>query len=214
MGFRWMKSFTKGFQHPTEGAVGLHKALQGKVTAEKLNGAATVRGMCFRLSYKWIATTWQGQQWKAIGTNMDSTFDKQMEYLKVADTFANSGYPDWFRDSNNLSKTTLITWGAKHGLICGEPDDRGSVLDVPLIDGNEECALVIGFFGTTNDNKVWGHATAFLHRAGIPLFFDINVGVATFDGVGSRCNDIFTFVNAAYCKDRKVENFVIYRLDK
>lgn len=202
----------------SKGSQALHTALQDKAKIAKNLGSVTVRGMCFRLSYKWLATTWNGETWKALGTNMEKTFDKQMAYLAQADTLSSSGYDQWFQGANTLSKETLIAWGSKHNLTCSTPIDLGKTLASTLIDGDEEAAIIVGFFGKKASSASWGHATAYCHRKPKPLFFDINYGVFEFEGAGSRAADLHGFVKGEYCSNpidpKDVENFVLYRLDK
>jgi hypothetical protein len=191
---------------------GLHSALLGSANAKlKLNGQT--RGICFRVSYKWLVTQWKGQVFKGAAMNVEKVYPKQMEYLKQADTMKGQEYKVWFQNSNNLSQTTLQDWGAKHGHSCAAPYTTSDMGSAAPLTGNPDTAMIVGFFGLKNGTDVWGHATAYCCRNNNPKFFDINYGVYDFDAgdnVGRVMQDwiVSKYVDNEY----KISDFVLYRI--
>lgn len=196
---------------------GLHSLLQGKAQAQKgmqsnQIGTAKVRGVCFRVSYKWLVTTWKGATFKAEGTNMEKTLDKQMEYLKQADTMVGQQYSVWFKNANALSKSTLQTWGAKHGHSCDDPYTTATLSTAAPFQGNPDTAMIVGFFGL-DDGKTWGHATAYCCRNANRKFFDINYGVYEFGANDVSAPTLESWIKAKYeGKTQKINDFVLYRI--
>jgi hypothetical protein len=196
---------------------GLHARLQGKALAQQGRideiGTAKVRGMCFRVSYKWLVSTWKGAIFKAEATNMLKTEAKQMDYLSKADALNTGDYATWFAGSNSLSQTTLQAWGAKHGHSCDTPCVTADMGSADVLQNNPDTAMIVGFFGVTKVGRVWGHATAYCCRANKPQFFDINYGVYDFEGNDNRGTVMQDWINARYVgASKQINDYVLYRI--
>jgi hypothetical protein len=194
---------------------GLHSRLQGKAEfqASALIGTANVRGVCFRVSYKWLVNTRKGLEFKAESTNMAKTYAKQMDYLTQADAVASSDYDTWFQNANSLSQTTLQAWGAKHGHSCAAPYVSSSLGAADPLKGDPDAAMIVGFFGQKRDGKVWGHATAYCCRNNKPQFFDINYGVYGFEAGDNRGDVIQKWIEDKYVNSSKsIKHFALYQI--
>lgn len=202
---------------------GLHARLQSKalyqqgVSFDQI-GTAPVRGVCFRVSYKWLVSTWKGGEFKAESMNMDKAYGKQMDYLKQADTMVGQQYDTWFKNANILSQKTLQTWGAKHGHSCDTPCTTDNLSSAAPLQqnanmANPDTAMIVGFFGKKTDGSVWGHATAYCSRNGNSRFFDINYGVYEFEAGDDRGATMQDWIKKNYVNSTKaIEDYVLYRI--
>lgn len=190
----------------------LHGTLMANARTKGVYGSGKDRGVCFRVSYKWLVTCWKGQVFKGDQMNMAKAGDKQMEYLKQADAVDKSDYATWFKNANALSKTTLQTWGSKHGHGCAEPQVEKALSAAKALDGNPETAMIVGFFGNGKDG-VWGHATAYCCRNAKRSFFDINYGDFSFDSGDDPPAVMQDFIVQKYCTGgKKIDDYVLYQI--
>jgi hypothetical protein len=157
-------------------------------TKKKLS-LTTMRGACFRVSYRWLRYQWLGTSkpekrtiFEAGYLNAKGNYGKQMTYLGEADKLLSQGYSTWFTNSDQLSQTTMASWGAsskhhKHG--CQKVGPFKTLVGRKELD-RRDIAVIIGFYGTELDdkavNKPWGHAVAYCCKGGRPLYYDINEG--------------------------------------
>ena len=189
----------------------LHKTLMAEAKKAGVYGTGIDRGVCFRVSFKWLVTTWKGQAFKGAQMNMAKAGQKQMDYLKQADAVDKSQYATWFKNANTLSKTTMQDWGSKHGMTCAEPYTCPTLTSAQPLAGNPDAAMIVGFFGEKSTG-VWGHATAYCNRGNKPLFFDINYGVYSFDGGDDPAAVMQKFITDTYCKDKTIKDFALYQM--
>lgn len=192
-----------------------HTTVQDGISATGKFGIGKLRGVCFRVSYQWLLATWKGQIFNYGGLNLEDVYTQQMAYLSEADKLKNLGYDKWFPAANKLSQTTLHLWGQPNGHSCAQPLTTANLATASVFAANPQgiqpdLAAIVGFFGDVQ--SLWGHATAYCCRNGVPKYFDINYGIYDFDAKEDRPAAIQSFIQSKYCSSDKVRDYVVYQI--
>lgn len=131
------------------------------------------RGVCFRVSYKWVSCKIRNQNFKFMGLNADKTYAKQLDYLREPDCVRledQAGYSGWALAAHRNDEHFIDTWGKNHGDLKCTPHRVISVEDAFFA----EDSFVYCFYGTTATGGCWGHAVAV--SGPTSRFFDSNYG--------------------------------------
>ena len=146
-------------------------------------------GVCFRLSFKWLACHIYGLPFNMDVTtaNGASAIKKQFTYLEkvapyedVRNTFRGDAYYTYRTNVDRISVDLLNDWGQKAGKynLHFRSQRKGSLAGAP--EFRADAAMVIGIYGTSGQNRrPWAHATAFYRQGGTILYFDSNGGEFT-----------------------------------
>jgi hypothetical protein len=154
-------------------------------------------GVCFRLSFKWLACRIYGVPFKMDVTTANGArvITKQWKYLdrvtpyeKVSDTGKDDEvYYDFLNNVDRISIDLLNEWGHK-----ARKEAKGGGVKYNLRFRSErkrslagatefraDGAMVIGVYGTEAGKPPWAHATAFFRQGPTIFYFDSNGGEFT-----------------------------------
>jgi hypothetical protein len=170
------------------------------MTREKLPSLPDPGGVCFRLSFKWLACKIYERPFKFDITQVkgEKIVAKQLGYLndiapyeKVmgpSGAFRGDPYYRFFTSVDRISVGKLNEWGQKTAKGGGGSKYNlrfRSVHRKSLPEAREfqvDAQFVIGVYGTMGPKRFpWAHATAFYRKGEKVLYFDSNGGEFTLD---------------------------------
>jgi hypothetical protein len=152
-------------------------------------------GVCFRLSFKWLACRIYGLPFKmdVTAANGATVIGKQETYLarvapyeQVRDTFKGDVYYNFLTNVDRISVALLNEWGQKT-----RKDGKGAKYNLRFRSQRKQklaaaaefggdAAMVIGVYGAVGAKRApWAHATAFYRQGPTILYFDSNGGEFT-----------------------------------
>lgn len=184
-------------------------------------------GVCFRLSFKWLACKIYGQpyQFDINRVNGEKIIAKQMGYLdevapyeKVAGLSSHQGDPYYrfFTNVDRISINKLNTWGQKQKKIGGTKYNlrfrsvhRKSLATAP--EFRADAQFVIGVYGTIAPKRFpWAHATAFYRNGGTILYFDSNGGEFTLGSTDNAGQLIATDMKRYGISPHSISDYALY----
>ena len=203
------------------------------MTLEKYDTLPDPGGVCFRLSFKWLASQIYGRPFKFDINQVkgEKVIAKQMGYLddiapyeKVMGplgAFRGDPYQRFFTNVDRISVDKLNEWGQKadkSGVGMKYNLQFHSVHRKTLPAAPEfraDTQFVLGVYGTIGNKRMpWAHATAFYRNGANILYFDSNGGEFTLapnDNAGELiANDLRRYGIAPY----SISEYALYIAEK